>query len=38
VVAVLDSMDIPVNPETFQEVIKYTYADSELFEFWISIL
>lgn len=30
--AVLDSMDIPVIPETFQEVIKHASIDSELFE------
>ncbi|XP_037601900.1 EF-hand calcium-binding domain-containing protein 13 isoform X2 [Cebus imitator] len=28
VFAVLDSMDIPINPEIFEEVIKHTYIDS----------
>lgn len=32
VAAVLDSMDIPVTPEDFQEVIKYASIDSKLFE------
>ena len=32
VAAVLDSMDIPVTPETLQEVMKHANIDSELFE------
>lgn len=36
--AILQSMDILVDPETLKDVIQHAYEDSELFELFKSVL